>query len=209
MHRTTRPSLSLLLLSLLVLAGCPTLKLGRVATKAGSVSPAGFTLTAEIIVSETDETEGADQQRQSGKGLLGVHVPAGWTVTAARLRAPDETVDRALFAAPQGAAAYAESFPTTGGVWWAFASPTRDVPMGDWTYNVEIDVAVPKKTKTGEIGISASILSDDLSELSAPRQFGVTLKGKALELAPRRPLAGVEDGPEAAPSDNSKAPAGG
>ena len=57
--------------------------------------------------------------------------------------------------------------------------------------------------------MSASILNDDLSELSAPSQFGVTWKGKDLLLAPKRPLSGVEKAPEPAPTDNSKAPAGG
>ena len=99
MHPRTRLLLAgASLLALLVVMGCPTLKLGNVAVKEGSVSPAGFTLVAEAIVEELDETEGPDQQRQSGRGLLGVHLPAGWSVSGARMRSPDETVERALFA---------------------------------------------------------------------------------------------------------------
>ncbi len=191
-----------------LLAGCPTIKLGAVKAKEGSVSATGFTLQADVVVEETDETEGADQQRQSGRGLLGVHVPAGWTVTGARLRSPRETVDRALFASPQGAAAYAEAFPTTGGVWWGFASPTQEIPKGTWNYTLEVDVAVPKKTKGGALGLATSILNDDLSDLAAPAQFDVAIKGKSLELTPRKAKLEVKEAP-AAPTDNSKAPAGG
>jgi|GEM_PF-2496631 len=208
MHRSTRRIVCSLLFVLLI-AGCPTMKLGKVAAKPGSVSATGFTLTAEVMVEETDDTEGEEQQRQSGKGLLGVHLPAGWTVTAARMRAPKETTDRALFASPQGAAAYAESFPNTGGVWWGFASPTQEVPKGQWLYTLEVDVTVPKKTKGGDLGLAASLLNDDLSELSAPEQFAVAIKGKSLVLTPKRPLSGVKAAPEPTPADNSKAPAGG
>jgi hypothetical protein len=174
-----------------------------VTAKPGSVSPTGFTLSAEVVVEETDETEGAEDQRQSGRGLLGVHVPSGWTVTAVRIRSPKETTARALFASPQGAAAYAEAFPTTGGVWWGFASPTQEIPKGMWTYALEVDVTVPKKTKTGDLGLSVSILNEDLSELSAPRQYGVALKGKTLALDERRPREG------ATPVESVQAPAEG
>lgn len=209
MQSFTRPLLISALLALMVLAGCPTLKLTKVMAKPGSVSATGFTLSAEVVVEETDDTEGEGQKRQSGKGLLGVQVPAGWTVTAARIRSPKETTDRALFASPQGAAAFAEAFPNTGGVWWGFASPNQEIAKGVWTYALEVDVVVPKKTKAGDVSLSASILSEDLSELTAPMQYGVTWKGKTLVLAERRPLSGVKAAPEAAPADSAKAPAGG
>jgi len=214
MHLPTRSWLPRLALSFVLvgslLVGCPTIKLGAVKAKEGSVSATGFTLQADVVVEETDETEGEEQQRQSGRGLLGVHVPAGWTVTGARLRSPRETVDRALFASPQGAAAYAEAFPTTGGVWWGFASPTQEIPKGVWNYTLEVDVTVPKKTKGGALGVATSILNDDLSDLSAPAQFDVAFKGKSLQLTPRKPLSGVQSAPApATPTDNSKAPAGG
>ncbi|MCO4768656.1 MAG: hypothetical protein KDA24_01405 [Deltaproteobacteria bacterium] len=209
MHASTRLIPLFLILGLVLVMGCPTIKLGAIKAKPGSVTATSFTLVADVEVEELDETEGEDQQRQSGKGLLGVHVPAGWSVVAARVRSPKETVDRALFASPQGAAAYAESFPTTGGVWWGFASPTQEIAQGKWSYTLEVDVVVPKKTKMGDMGVAASILNDDLSDLTAPQQFGVAFKGKDLVLTPKRPPSGAGPAPAVTPADNAKAPAGG
>ena len=193
-----------------LLVGCPELSLGPLTVKDGSVDATKVTLTAEITVTEADETEGADQQRQSGRALLGVQLPAGWTVTAARMRSPRETVDRALFASPQGAAALAEGFPTAEGVWWGFTSPSQEIPQGSWPYSLEIDIERPKKAKAGLVGVSVSVLNDDLSDLSAPRQYDLAFKGKSATLSARKPLSGGTAFPEPAPEDDtSKAPTGG
>jgi len=204
MHHRTRFLAALLLSLLLVAVGCPTLKLGEVKVKSSTATT--FTLEATVIVEETDDTEGPDQTRQSGKGLLGVHLPAGWTVAAARMKAPNESTDRTLWAAPQAAGAYSESFPNTGGSWWAFSSATQEIPKGLHTYSVEVDVVMPKKTKAGALGLSATILSDDLKDLPAPVAFDVGVKGKTVTLAKK----GMSVSP--APSqqgDTGKAPSGG
>lgn len=206
MHHRTRLVRGLVALLLFALvAGCPTLKLGEVKVKDGSASATGFTLQATVIVEETDETEGPDQTRQSGKGLLGVHLPAGWAVKEARMKAPTESTVRTLWAAPQAAGAYSESFPATGGVWWAFSSATQEIPKGLHTYTVEVDVTVPKKTKAGALGVSATVLSDDLKDLPAPVAFDVTIKGKNVSLAKRgaAPVAPSQTG------DGGKASSGG
>ena len=204
MHPTTRSCLLLLLLALL--AGCPKLNLGTVSVVPGSASPTGFTVQVAVQIEETDETEGEDQQRASGKGLLGLHLPAGWTVTAARMQSPQEDTARALFAAPQAAGAFAESFPRTGGVWWAFSSATQTVPQGIWDYTLELDVVVPKKTKAGSLGLAVTVLSDDLKDLPAPAGFDVSIRGREVTLAARGlSLSGPEPDPE---SDTSKAPTG-
>ena len=208
MHHRTRfvHGLCVALLGLLLLAaGCPTLTLGDVKIKPGSSSPTGFTLQATVVVEETDDTEGADQTRQSGKGLLGLHLPTGWSVTGARMQAPSESTGRTLWAAPQAAGAFSESFPSTGGVWWAFSSATQEIPKGKHTYGVEVDVVVPKKTKRGDFGLSATILSDDLKDLPAPVAFDLTITGKSVTLAKRGPVAPApsQQGP------TGKAPSGG
>ena len=211
MHLRTRTFLGLVAFALVLLVaavGCPTLKLGEVVVKAGSGSATGFTLQTTVIVEETEDTEGEDQSRQSGKGLLGLHLPAGWTVSAARMRAPTESTDRALWAAPQAAGAYAEAFPHTGGVWWAFSSATQEIAKGLHTYKLEVDVVVPKKTKAGALGVSATVFSDDLEDLPAPIAFDVAIKGKNVSIAKRAP-AGLSAPPPAPKDDGGKAPTGG
>ena len=166
-----------------MLAGCPTLKMGKVGVKEGSVSPKGFTLTVDIEVEETDETEGEDEsgsprQRQTGKGMLALNLPAGWTIVSARMQSPLEDSVRALNGLPQSAAGVAEVFPDEGGNWWAFGSNTVAVPKGNWTFPVEIEIAVPKKTKGGQLSVLSNILSDDFSDLPAAKKFDIGLKGR-------------------------------
>ncbi len=211
MHLQTRSLRGLVALAFILLvaaAGCPTLKLGEVRVKPGSSSKTGFTLQTTILVEETEETEGEDKSRQSGKGLLALHLPAGWTVSGARMKAPTESTVRALWAAPQAAGAFSEAFPQTGGVWWAFSSATQEIARGAHTYELEVDVVVPKKTKEGSFGVSVTVLSDDLKDLPAPVAFEVALAGKNFVLgkhvqeAPPAPAAPAE-------GDGGKAPSGG
>ncbi len=211
MHLRTRTIRGLLAFSFVLLiagAGCPTLKLGEVTVKPGSGSATGFTLQSTIVVEEVEETEGEDQSRQSGKGLLGLHLPAGWSVAAARMKAPTESTERILWAAPQAAGAFAESFPNTGGVWWAFSSPTQEIPKGLHTYQLEVDVVVPKKTKAGSLGLSVTVLSDDLTDLPAPLLYDAAIKGKNVTLAKKGPAA-LSAPPPAKEGVDGKAPSGG
>ena len=175
--------LSFLIALPLVLAGCPTLKLGKVGIKDGSVSPKGFTLTVGIEVEETDETEGEDEagtarQRQSGKGMLAINLPPGWKIVGARLQSPLEDSPRSLNGLPQSAASVAEIFPEEGGNWWAFGSNTVDVPKGNWAFPVELEIVVPKRTKEGRVSVLANVLSDDYSDLPGAKRYEIKLKGR-------------------------------
>ena len=174
----------LVLLPLVIaLAGCPTIKLGDVAVKGGSVSSTGFTLTADLLVEEKDATEGEDSTPQTGRGMLALNLPVGWTVAAARVKSPQESAVRTLVPVPQAAIAHAETFPLESGAWWAFASNEQAVPQGAWTYPVELDITIPKKTKSGAFGLSAGIFKETLDELVAPAKFEITFKGKKATLS--------------------------
>jgi len=173
-----------LLLPLVLIMACPTIKLGSVGVLPGSASPKGFTLTVDIEVEETDDTEGEGKSEQSGKGLLAMSLPAGWKVTAARYKAPNESAVRALYTLPQAAGAVAERFPKEKGWWWAFGSNTTSIPKGKHTFQAEFDVLVPKRTKGGELGVLATVLNDELEDLPAPQRFKIHLKGKATSLTP-------------------------
>jgi len=164
--------------ALLFLLGCPTVKLGGVALKAGSVSPTGFTLVTQIVVEETDEVETPTE----GKGMLAVLVPEGWRVVDARMTSPLEGSVRRLTPVPQAALAHGETFPNEPGMWWGFGSNTQAIPQGRYDYTVEIDVEVPKKTKSGLIGISAGVWNDSMDELTAPAKYEIKLKGRKGEL---------------------------
>ena len=60
-----RTNARLLLLTLLLLAtglllqACPTVSLGKVVIKDGSVTATSFTIAAEVVVEELEDTEGA------------------------------------------------------------------------------------------------------------------------------------------------------
>lgn len=174
----------LLLLPLVLIMACPTIKLGSVGVLPGSASPKGFTLTVEIEVEETDDTEGEGKSEQSGKGLLAMSLPAGWKVTGARYKSPKEDTVRALYTLPQAAGAVAERFPKEQGWWWAFGSNTTSIAKGKHTFQAEVDVVVPKRTKGGELAILATVLNEDLEDLPAPQRFEIKLKGKATTLTP-------------------------
>ncbi len=198
----------LLLLTLpLLLTGCPTLKLGSVGLKDGSVKAGNFTLTAQVLVQELDDTTSEGATPQEGRGMIGVLLPPGWTVAAARVKSPFEDSVRKLIPVPQVAAAFGETFPKEEGAWWTFASNTVAIPTGDYVFDVEIDVVAGKKAKSGTIGVAAGQFSEDLSELPAPLKFEMALKGKG-KLTPIGNAIKLTPPPEAEPADTSKVPAG-
>lgn len=196
-------------LATVLLAGCPTVVLSNVGLKDGSVSPAGFTLTATVIAEELDDTTAEGATPTEGRGLIGVLLPAGWKVTAARMKSPTEGSVRTLVGVPQAAAAYGHSFPQDPGEWWAFASNTQAISTGRWTYEVELDVTVPKKTKGGLVGVSAGVFNDSFDELPAPAKYDVVLKGKKGTLTATSGAPAAAPTPEpATPASNDKASAG-
>jgi hypothetical protein len=158
--------------------------MGAVGILPGSVSAKGFTLSVEVEVEETDETEGEGKSENEGMGLLALNLPVGWTVTSARYKSPNEDSFRALHSLPQAAGRVAESFPREAGWWWAFGSNTTKIATGKHVFGAEFDVLVPKRTKAGEFGVFATILSEGLDELPAPQKFKVELKGKKTKLQP-------------------------
>lgn len=187
--RTNARLLLLLLLLIacggLLLQACPTITLSSVAIKDGSVTATGFTLTAEVVVEEVDETEGEDATASEGRGLIGLDLPAGWTVTGARIKSPQEGSTRTLIATPQAAAAFGEAFPLDPGQWWAWATITQSVPKGRWIHQLELDIEIPKKTKGGPIGLSVGAFSEDMKELVAPTWYDAKLKARRIVLTPR------------------------
>jgi hypothetical protein len=180
MDRFAAPAVLLTLA--VVLVACPTLKLGSVTVADSAPKGATFTLSVDVTVEEKDATDGEEGQPASGKGVLGLHLPPTWTVTAARMKSPTEPVMRRLFASPQAAGVFADTFPTIENSWWAFSSPEQTIQQGVHAYKAEFDIEV--SGKGGEIGLLMTILQDDMSDLPAPTQFKVAVKGKKVTLQP-------------------------
>jgi hypothetical protein len=191
-------SLTLFVLGLL-LSACPTVTLGSVGIKDGSVTAEGFTLTAEVVVEEVDDTEGEDATASEGRGILALELPAGWSVAAARIESPGEGVVRALTPVPQAAVSFAEIFPLEPGLWWTWATTNQTVAKGRWIHRVEFDIVFPKKTRGGDIGIAAGIFKEDMTELPAPHKYAAKLKGRKVVLAPLDPT--IAPAPATAPAD--------
>lgn len=182
----------------LLSTGCPTLNLSQVQILPGSVSRSGLTLQATVVVEETDATTGEGNTPAEGKGVIGVHLPVGWSVARGRVQVPGEPMQRALYAAPQAAVAMAQSFPQTPGQWWAFASNSQTIQQGQHTYSVELDLVPPKKAKETLLGVTATVLTDDLTEIPAPLQYKLLLKGKKSKLVPHQAAPAMpEPAPEA------------
>lgn len=197
----------LVLAILFTLAGCPQLKLGDVGLKAGTVKGGSFTLTAQVHVTEVDDTTAEGATPQEGRGMIGLMLPPGWTVADARMSSPFEGSVRRLIPVPQVAAAFGQTFPQETGHWWTFASNTIAIPTGDHTFDVEVDVVAGKKAKGGVIGVAAGQLSEDLSELPAPTKFDLSLKGKGtLTVVGAGPAVSLP--PEPAPANADKASGG-
>ena len=174
-----------LLVALVLLAGCPTVKLTSVDVKEGSVSATGLTLSAKVTVEETEAVEPGAEASNEGRAVVGLYLPMGWTVAAARVKSPQESTARRLVPVPQSAVQFAETFPQTPGQWWAFASNTQSVATGSWVHDVELDLTFPKKTKAGELGMSVSVLQETMDEVAAPLIYDVTVKGKKATLKAR------------------------
>ncbi len=171
-----------LLPALVVLAACPTLKLGNVTVAETAPKDATFTLAVEVVVEETEVTDGESGQPASGRGVLGIHLPPAWTVSAARMKAPHEPVARRAYPSPLAAAVFADTFPTVTDTWWAFASPEQTIQQGKHLYRAELDV-VAGKDKGGDVGVLLTILQDNMTEIPAPAGYRVTIKGKKTTIA--------------------------
>jgi hypothetical protein len=198
----------MLLACLLFIPACPTLKLGAISVRSGSVGATSLILDLSVLVEETDPVGTPDGgEPQSGRGMVALELPIGWTVTRATMSSPLEQTPRALIPAPQAAVAFGEAFPETGGAFWALASSTQTIPQGSHAYPVEIEVSFPKRSKGGKIGIAAAIFQDQMTDLPAPQEFELAIRGRNATLAPRQRLDGsLPDAMPDAPSD--KAPSG-
>ena len=199
--------LLLLFLVVVFVAGCPTVKLNKVAVKDGSVSPTGLTLAAEVEVQETEEVDTEAGSANEGRALIAIFLPRGWAVSGARMKSPQESTTRRLIPVPQIALQFGETFPDVPGEWWAFGSNTQSVLTGTFIHGVELDLTFPKKTKAGELGLSVGILQDTLDEVPAPLIYDVVIKGKKATLKARAFEGGAM--PEADPTayNNDKASA--
>ena len=200
MHR------SLLVLPLLaLLTACPTVKLGTVAVSDTAPKKGTFTLAMDVVVEETDPTDGENGQPASGRGVMGLHLPDGWSVVAARMKSPTEPVMRRLYPSPQSAGVFADTFPTVEDPWWAFSSPEQTIQQGKHTYRAEYDILVGGKAKAGDIGLLMTILQDDMTDLPAPSEFSVAMKGKKAVLKSKGTGAAATPGQGA---KGDKVPAG-
>lgn len=168
---------ALLLSFAALLIGCPTLKLGTATVADKAPKGATFTLLMDVIVEETDVTDGEEGQPASGRGVIGLHLPVDWTVTAARVQVPGESVMRRVYPSPLAAAIFAETFPTIMDPWWAFASSEMTILQGRHTYRAELDIAAGK-AKAGDVGMLLTVLADSMDEIPAPAGYTVTMKGK-------------------------------
>jgi hypothetical protein len=182
----TLPLALFAVLSAVALSACPTLKITSVKVKQGSVTATELTLVAEVEVEETEEP-GADStaNANAGRGLIGLYLPAGWSVEQVRMYDPRETTARGLIAVPQAAVLLAERFPETPGPWWAFTTNTQTIPKGKWNYRLEFDLRRPKRAKSAALGVAVSEFSENLDELEAPREFLLEIKGSKAELVAR------------------------
>lgn len=198
-----RPShlLALTLPLLVLLAGCPEVRLRDLAFKPGSLKAGKFTLAGTIEVVEphgaTEGEEGSHEPAEA-RGLVALYVPEGWRVPQARILVPGETAWRALVPVPQAALAVAEAFPTVPGQWWAFATGTQRIEQGQHSYGLEVDLDAGKKTKEGPLGISVGPFSDGSAagggtDFAAPAEYRVILKGPGT-LAPLSATVGPSSG---------------
>lgn len=200
--------LALLITVLALLAGCPTVKLGKVAVKDGSVTATGFTVAADVEVEETEEVDVESESASDGRALFAIFLPRGWSVAGARMKSPQESTTRRLVPVPQAAVQVGEMFPDVAGDWWAFASNTQTVPTGKWMHSAELDIVYPKKTKAGQVGLSVSVMQDSLDEVPAPQIFDVAIKGKKVTLTARGFEGGGLPEPDPAAGNGDKASAG-
>ena len=162
------------------LVGCPALSLQDVSIASVAPGPNQVTLKGNVVVTETDETEGEGKTAPEGRGVVALHLPEGWRAVTARIQVPGESTVRGLSPAPQVGVQYTEAFPKTGGVWWAFVTTEQKIHQGTVSYPIEVDLEYPKKVKDGLVGISVSPLQDEPKDLAAPALYRVDVRARTL-----------------------------
>ncbi len=194
----------LLFPALLLLAACPTVKLGAVTIADAAPKAGTFTLVVDVVVEETEVTDGESGQPTSGRAVVGMHLPPAWKVTASRMKAPQESVMRRNYASPQSAGIFADTFPTVTDSWWAFSSAEQTITQGKHEYRAEFDIDAGTD-KAGDVGILLSILQEDMKDLPAPVAYTVSIKGKKTTIKAKAGGAAPATG---AGKDKNKVPAG-
>jgi len=189
-RRSTRLGTFLVVGLALLATGCPGLTVRSVALVPESVAPGRFTLAVAVEVVEEDPSINDNGELDGGRGILGVWLPPGWTVAAARIALPGTDEQVVLEAVTDADGHFAPSFPRVPGGWSGFVSPCQNLDAGSYLYDAELDLVGPATEPTLSLGLAAALFSDDGSNGPAPRQVDVDLAaGTATLLALPSPPA--------------------
>jgi len=132
-----------LILGLAFVVGCPTIQIASV-----SVAKLGknrIQLVVEVDVDNTANDAGAASSK------FAVALDPTWSIEQIRYAIPGEPMTRTARQAPGVAAGTDWTYTTSNVTWWGFNTAEHVVPAGRHIYRVEIDVAVPRKTRTGNL----------------------------------------------------------
>jgi hypothetical protein len=155
--------------------GCPQLEVDDVSLASSSIDDAAFTLTVTVVVTEDDPAVDDNGDLAGGRGLLGVWLPPGWAVDAARFRASGEADFAPATPVAEGDGHFPAPFPWVPGAWSAFASPCENVGQGTFEHAVEIDVHGPPGATGVTLGISTALFDENGSNGAGPTEVAVDL----------------------------------
>ena len=140
----TRTMLSfILIVALGALIGCPTIQIASV-----TVAKLGKNRIQLVVEVDVDNTAN-DAGEASSK--LSVALDPTWKIEQIRYAIPGEPMVRSARPTAGVAAKTDWTYTTEDVTWWGFNTAEHTVPAGRNIYRVEIDVAVPKKTRTGKL----------------------------------------------------------
>ncbi len=154
------------LAAVLLVPGCPTIKIRSLEVASFRKDVAVFDIQVEVDNSANDAG--------SNSSKLAVALPTGWEVVDLTYHVPGEVLQRRAQPLP-GVAIQADwVYERDDAVWWGYTTAEHAVPAGKHIYPVQLTVRVPKKTKTGWVALAIGDPGPD-AEVGA---FTVELKGK-------------------------------
>jgi hypothetical protein len=142
LHSTIRAAV---LLAVVALLGCPTIKILSVTVEGAKKDRA--TLVINVEVANPDDDAGVNSS------VLCLGLDQAWTVEAVRYQVPGEPMARRARPAPAVAAQADWTYLTSDSAWWVFRTADHAVPAGTHVYRVEVDVRYPKKTRGGLLSV--------------------------------------------------------
>jgi len=180
-----------------VATGCPEIVITDIGLVPESVGEGRFTLAARTEATyERDECQpGPDGGREPGEpapddcepmpetmpghGLLGVWLPEGWRVDAARLVDAQGKLLERLTAHPAAEPVFPEVFQTYAGKWWSLVTGCQDLREGTVEFLFEFDVTGPADQQLVRTAVSAALYDETWFEedhefaIDESPQFGV------------------------------------